>query len=179
MERGETGRYLSPNIGGVQHHHRSRSVKGRQSLRDSEDSFVYERKRRNSMPSACKPQLSSSYTDLLKEKENEDSLRRVRSFKTTSKGALVNRGDSFKRKTQKERLLINSREDNLNSAGNNNQHVMVTLTDKSFTPSLYRVVMLGPAGVGKTSLTDQFMTSEYIGPTDNSSSKFVLIYTEN
>lgn len=175
MDR-ETGRYLSPNTAGVYHHHRSRSVKGRQSLRDTtEDSFVYERKRRNSMPTACKPTLSSSYNDLLKEKENEESLRRVRSFKTTSKGALVNRGDSFKRKTQKERLLINSstREDNINGGGNNNK-VTVTLTDKSFGPCLYRVVMLGPGGVGKTSLTEQFMTSEYIGPTDNTSSKLYL-----
>ncbi|XP_063439858.1 ras-related protein Ral-B-like [Mytilus trossulus] len=168
----ETGRYLSPpSTAGVHHHHRSRSVKGRQSFRETEESFAYERKRRNSMPSVNKIQLSSSYTDLAKEKDKDydENLRRVRSFKTTSKGALVNRGDSFKRKTQKEKLLTlanQSREDNLNNAGNNNQQVTVTL--KSFNP-VYRVVMLGPAGVGKSALTDQFMTSEYIGPTDNTS----------
>lgn len=123
------------------------------------------------MPSTNKVHLSSSYTDLEKEKENEDALRRVRSFKTTSKGALVNRGDSFKRKSQKDRLLLNApspRLDNGNSVQNNNQQVTVTLTDKSYNPP-YRVVMLGPGGVGKTSLTHQFMTSEYIGPTDNTS----------
>lgn len=39
-------------------------------------------------------------------------------------------------------------------------------------PARYRVVMLGDAGVGKTALVNQFMTSEYMHTYDASLGKF-------
>ncbi|KAK3086067.1 hypothetical protein FSP39_012996 [Pinctada imbricata] len=163
------------------HHHRTRSFKARSRAKESDD--VYERPRRNSMPSHCRQHLSSSYNDLLEKdnSDNDESLRRVRSFKMTSKG-VVNRGDSYKKKPQRERNLSSvgliMTDENTDPATNG--HVIETLrTDKVAIriktddvdnrpmPDNFTVVVLGPPGVGKASLTSQFMTSEFIGVSDN------------
>ena len=44
----------------------------------------------------------------------------------------------------------------------------------SHLPSPFRVLMLGASGVGKTALTAQFMTSEYLNTYDASLGKFTL-----
>ena len=170
------------------HHHRSRSFKTRSRAKEADD-IAYDRPRRNSMPSQCHQKLSSSYNDLLgKEDTNHDSLRRVRSFKTTSKGGVVNRGDSYKKRPHKDRNLSCVGlvyDENLDPTANgqtvdsmkNEIAIQIKTADGnvSSASSSYTVVVLGPPGVGKTSLTSQFMTSEYIGVTDNSLGKFTTV----
>lgn len=106
------------------------------------------------------------------EGEKDSTLCRVRSFKTTSKGGIVNRGDSVKRKAQRDQLHMHS----TNSGHTDNEEgydpgvrhasfadVQYTCQKDENQTEAFTVVVLGPAGVGKTLLTTQFMTSEYIG----------------
>lgn len=100
-----------------------------------------------------------------------EGLRRVRSFKTTSKG-LVNRGDSFKsRKTTTtsaseytgcQREIENGGKID---SGTHRNYVIpkVTMTKSEDQTNTFRVLMLGSEGVGKSSIIDQFMTSEFLG----------------
>ncbi|KAH3773129.1 hypothetical protein DPMN_174483 [Dreissena polymorpha] len=94
-------------------------------------------------------------------------LRRVRSFKTTSKG-LVNRGDSFKkRKDATDIMLIQSQpEVTVDSLDDDNTYLLptvVTTKPEEQLPKYYRVLFLGAEGVGKSSIINQFMTSEFLG----------------
>ena len=47
------------------------------------------------------------------------------------------------------------------------------------SPPLYRVLISGSAGVGKTTLQQQFMTSEYLGNVDYLPGKTVCIIPNN
>ena len=111
-----------------------------------------------------------------KSDSGREPLRRVRSFKTTSKG-LINRGDSFKRKKNRSHTGCKVLEDGSDKRDQRNH---LTLEDACSpqtiptvsidttgsldqTPNHFRVLMLGVPGVGKTLLTDQFMTSEFLG----------------
>lgn len=179
MNDPSSSRFLSPDSAANIHHARTRSFKSRSRTRETEDAECYDRPRRNSMPSRARNQLlSSSYNDLFENTENEQpqSLRRVRSFKTTSRG-VVNRGDSYKKKTSKEVIASGGtvRDENselqcLESPRNGGSPTpQISTTSCDDMPKYYQVVVLGADGVGKTALTDQFMTSEYIGPTDTGS----------
>ncbi|XP_060062721.1 GTP-binding protein GEM-like [Ylistrum balloti] len=178
MNDSPSSRFLSPDSAVGIHHTRARSFKSRSRTRDIEDSDYCERPRRNSMPSRARHQiLSSSFNDLFDNTENEQpqSLRRVRSFKTTSRG-VVNRGDSYKKKSSKDVLASgvtirdeNPELQNLDNHSNRSTPKISTSTCSDDIPKYYQVVVLGSDGVGKTALTDQFMTSEYIGPTDTGS----------
>jgi hypothetical protein len=100
--------------------------------------------------------------------------RRVRSFKTTSKG-LINRGDEVK-VSSKEFIqydFVSSIEnDQLNGLRTGFRKYNIpqvdttepctTKTDKSDN-SFFRVFIMGAGGVGKSSIVSQFMTSEYLG----------------
>lgn len=103
-----------------------------------------------------------------KPERNGDGLRRVRSFKTTSKG-LVNRGDSFKsRKTSASEYSRSSRdspesEDNGTDLQKDYLIPKVTMTKSEDQNNYFRVLMLGTEGVGKSSIINQFMTSEFLG----------------
>lgn len=98
-----------------------------------------------------------------------EGLRRVRSFKTTSKG-LVNRGDSFKSKKNASYGVnayevdngINNVDSTLQTFHNNVVPQLVT-TKSDDHQNLFRVLMTGAQGVGKSSIIDQFMTSEFLG----------------
>lgn len=99
-----------------------------------------------------------------------DDLCPARSFTTTSKG-IVNRGDSYKRKSitpdalgvediqQLEYLQLRNNEANKN-VGNNR-------SPKKYTHEIptYKAIVIGDHGVGKTSLVQQFITSTYMGAT--------------
>lgn len=43
------------------------------------------------------------------------------------------------------------------------------------TPPIYRVLVLGSHGVGKTALVQQFMTSEFLGAVETSFGKIILL----
>ncbi|XP_076658807.1 rad, Gem/Kir family member 3 isoform X2 [Halictus rubicundus] len=87
----------------------------------------------------------------MEDDEEEDSYR-LRSFNLTSKG-IVNRGDSFIRRRSRSRSTslarANSEAEEKNAAPPKEK-------------STYTVAMLGARGVGKTTLINQFMTSESI-----------------
>ncbi|XP_033754847.1 GTP-binding protein REM 1-like [Pecten maximus] len=178
MNDSASSRFLSPDSAVNIHHTRTRSFKSRSRTRDIEDPDCCDRPRRNSMPSRARHQiLSSSFNDLFDNTENEQpqSLRRVRSFKTTSRG-VVNRGDSYKKKSSNEILASggtvrdeSSELQSLDNHSNSPTPRISTSTSSDDAPKCYQVVVLGSDGVGKTALTDQFMTSEYIGPTDTGS----------
>lgn len=129
------------------------------------------RPRRSSLPSPSRNLLSVSFEDINRPKEPEP-LTRVRSFKTTRKGELINRGDSFKRSC----TSINSTGSNrTNDTGHSipidrqrcgssasKDSGTANSTASSDSPTVYSVAVLGKDGVGKTSLCNQFMTSEFI-----------------
>ncbi|KAL3860186.1 hypothetical protein ACJMK2_010344 [Sinanodonta woodiana] len=134
--------------------------------------------RRRSLPSPTSSSnlLSVSFDNtesVLVNEENGKPLRRVRSFKTTSKG-IINRGDSFKKSTNSisstgsayipdtisvEQRCSKSRS-RINSAESKDSGTAVSTS--SSCPAQYRIVIIGAPGVGKTSLANQFMTSEYV-----------------
>lgn len=100
----------------------------------------------------------------------ESSLCRVRSFKTTSKGGIVNRGDSVKRKAQKDHMhatnSVSHDAEGRRASGvrhASSSDIENNCQNEENENGVFTVVVLGPAGVGKTLLTTQFMTSEYIG----------------
>ncbi|KAL3858874.1 hypothetical protein ACJMK2_009123 [Sinanodonta woodiana] len=115
-------------------------------------------------------------------KREREPLRRVRSFKTTSKG-LINHGDSFKRKQGNCTPVLLFDSDGTNSTGECVESGIIPTvsieretTRAQTEPANYffRVLMLGAPGVGKSSLTNQFMTSEYLGTSDFGICKYLL-----
>ena len=124
--------------------------------------------RRHSMPPSPF-RLSLSSNDL----RNHEVLRRVRSFKTTSKG-VVNSGDIVRKRGSvslnvTSGLTITSSESELTSPTLTRPRLASTASqassaEHSYTssgsPSYYRVLVLGSSGVGKSALINQFMSSE-------------------
>ena len=120
--------------------------------------------------------------------EDGVEIYRVRSFTMTSKG-IINRGDSFKiRSPACRRSLIKHRQDSRatlvlsqNFALSSIEGDMLSRADTEETglpeediveeegddletiPTIYKVLLSGASGVGKTALRQQFMTSEYLG----------------
>ena len=135
-----------------------------------------DRPRRSSLPSPSANLLSVSFDDIRGNKENSEPLRRVRSFKTTSKGGVINRGDSFKRSSHSVNstgsAVVSESGAILNGNSGSRQRINSTNSKDSGTaestsssapiPAVYKVAILGDKGVGKTSLTNQFMTSEFV-----------------
>ncbi|XP_023232755.1 GTP-binding protein REM 1-like [Centruroides sculpturatus] len=80
----------------------------------------------------------------------------VRSFKVTSKGNIVNTGDSFRQKSRS----------NTNLASNGSCPIYHETKDGSAL--VRRVLMLGGVGVGKTALVAQFMSSDTANAYDGS-----------
>ncbi|KAL4235178.1 meiosis-specific cyclin Rem1 [Mactra antiquata] len=97
-----------------------------------------------------------------------EGLRRVRSFKTTSKG-LVNRGDSFKSRKNASydgsaiATRENFKDDSTLQAVHTNIIPQLITTKTDDQQHYFRVLMTGAQGVGKSSIIDQFMTSEFLG----------------
>uniref|UniRef100_A0A914DT79 Uncharacterized protein n=1 Tax=Acrobeloides nanus TaxID=290746 RepID=A0A914DT79_9BILA len=106
---------------------------------------------------------------------DSDDYTRVRQFKIDSKGAVVNRGDSFRRK--RNRNIENSpspfpgddsprgtesRSVSISSGGSiigrGGQSEFETATTSH---NVYKIYVLGATGSGKSSLIGQFITSEY------------------
>lgn len=176
------GHHLSPD--GSSSHTRSRSFRARS--RSKEPDVHAARPRRNSMPSnKCRNLLSVSFQDLQNKHEEtgKDSLRRVRSFKTTSKGGVVNRGDSFKRKKQNEvmysgcTVTVDAAEEfglsqRTRLSSDNSSESGTGGSSQATSADCFRVVILGAQGVGKTALTQQFMTSEYLAQFDTSNGEY-------
>lgn len=152
----------------------------------SSDTYYYlkatanQQRRRSSLPAISPDLLHCSNEDLKETRETKDSaLRRVRSFKTTTKG-VVNRGDSVRKRggrSAREGSDEKSRHA-CTPSPNPARHIPFEVKvknpyDNSAMSSYYKVVVLGAIGVGKTSITQQFMTSEYVA-FDNSIGKYLI-----
>ena len=113
------------------------------------------------------------------------TLYRVRSFSTSSKG-LINRGDCLRVRTTSNNLS-SEKKTSTSSSGSDLPEVAPSRTSKMdlksggtfhcvcaklSAPPVYKVLVLGASNVGKTSLTQQFMTSEYMGQEDTCLSKY-------
>ena len=96
--------------------------------------------------------------------KGQTNHRRVRSFKTTSKG-LVNRGDSFKVKRDADDPVSsrNITDDPTLQTFNNCVIPQLITTEYNMDQNSFKVLLTGARGVGKSSLIDQFMTSEFLG----------------
>ncbi|XP_062574265.1 GTP-binding protein GEM-like [Saccostrea cucullata] len=120
--------------------------------------------RRNSLPIDCDLTnlFSFSAESFSQRTSSHETFQRVRSFKVTSKG-LVNHGDSFRNKNRGRALpssgsfKIDKRQ-RLPSETSND-----TDSYSSSANEYFRIAILGAHSVGKTTLMNQFMTSEYIG----------------
>ncbi|ESO98244.1 hypothetical protein LOTGIDRAFT_231352 [Lottia gigantea] len=129
------------------------------SFKSSSLDVIQTRQRTNSMPTCAVEHVQVNKQSVI------PTFCRVRSFKTTSKGVVENRGDCLKE----------CGSNNLMSSGN-------TVTDRipppsytttdcddhtsrpvSWAPSYFTVAMIGSSGVGKSSLSRQFLTSDYVG----------------
>lgn len=122
-------------------------------------------------------------------------LRRVRSF-TTRSGTVVNRGDSFKvrgvsggkagdrdggeptRRRQHAADDASSRQPHVLAAAATSPRrprerdrktdpVLASADEVMSAETLYTVLVLGSQGVGKTTVTQQLLTSEYLANKDN------------
>lgn len=110
---------------------------------------------------------------------DEFEIYRVRSFCTNQKG-IINRGDSFKIRSPMVRRPLLVSHENLGSSALSEMSGSVAegMDDKPEdahpmgAPIIYRVLISGAQGVGKSSLTQQFMTSEYLGNMDYAPGKF-------
>lgn len=117
-----------------------------------------------------------------------DDLYRLRHF-SISKGNVVNCGDSIISRRSRSNTSVNSTnsraserspfEGSCCGAGYANVDSLPASPDESENleappPARYRVVMLGDAGVGKTALVNQFMTSEYMHTYDASLGKLTV-----
>lgn len=139
------------------------------------------RPRTSSLPTRStlkKPSLASLKYRVDSNHENDDEFYRLRNFITTSKG-IVNRGDSIISRSTNSVLSSGSELGALSrtssslschsSAANINTCILLETR-------VFRILVLGSAGVGKTALTQQFMTSDYLGGFNTSIGKFILIY---
>ncbi|CAL1543114.1 unnamed protein product [Lymnaea stagnalis] len=124
--------------------------------------------RRRSMPN-----VTENFLQVPSAEDTKDNrLRRVRSFKTTSKGLIVNRGDSFKKKSTHSLMstgsaITDARSQQLQQQHTNNLNNNVSTPDAPPTPTYYRVILMGAAGCGKSLMAKQFMTSDYVGGNDD------------
>ncbi|KHJ91561.1 Miro-like protein [Oesophagostomum dentatum] len=108
-----------------------------------------------------------------------DEYKRVRQFKIDEKGAVVSRGDSFRRKRSEAATksdnkspspyLISgssdsareSRSESVSSSEESRREAVVTIDDPSTSHKAYKVYVVGDTGTGKSSLIGQLITSEY------------------
>ncbi|CAH1640625.1 unnamed protein product [Spodoptera littoralis] len=93
-----------------------------------------------------------------------DDLYRLRTFSITTKGGVVNCGDSICNRRSRSNTSVNS----TNSRKRLARSLGKWLPRNVSRIPKYRVVLLGDAGVGKTALVSQFMTSEYMNTYDAS-----------
>uniref|UniRef100_A0A0L8GQE1 Small monomeric GTPase n=2 Tax=Octopus bimaculoides TaxID=37653 RepID=A0A0L8GQE1_OCTBM len=170
---------MSPSREAVSAPH-SRSCSFRNKPRSREVEMLGARPRTNSMPNPDPIYLSVSCENI--GDRPTGGLYRVRSFTKTPKG-LVNRGDSFKKRSNNSVMSSGSTITDHNEQcgggsdrGTRSRTLSVASSQGSNScsgssttaPTYFRQVILGASGVGKTSILRQFMTSEYMGVVENS-----------
>ncbi len=114
----------------------------------------------------------------------DDDVFIVRNFATSAKG-IINRGDSFKKRSSQSVASDGagsaaSGPGGVGEGGDRSRALSVNSqgsTNASSTGAhhFFKVVMTGDHGVGKSALMHQFMTSEYMGATDISFGEYRCI----
>ncbi|VDI09634.1 Hypothetical predicted protein [Mytilus galloprovincialis] len=93
--------------------------------------------------------------------DQDHDLYRLRTFDVTSKG-IVNRGDSIKSRSTNS--IVSSEGDGYAlSIGSSScsQNSLANSDGSLQNPKPYKIVILGALGVGKSTIAQQFLTSEY------------------
>lgn len=141
--------------------HRSQSVRTSHRPK-SLDPANRSRQRINSVMDDTFPERSSSNYSLPLPEEEREYYKRLRNFSITPKG-VINRGDSFRSKSYSSHSV---------SSCGSQPSVPDPSVESSDIPACstvrYRILVLGCPGVGKSALTTQFTTSEYICAYDSS-----------
>ncbi|KAE9415427.1 hypothetical protein Angca_004268, partial [Angiostrongylus cantonensis] len=107
----------------------------------------------------------------------KSQIFRVRQFKIDEKGAVVSRGDSFRRKRNDDGVKSDkspspymvsgsdstreSRSDSVSSSVESRRDTANTVVYPSTSHNNYKIGVVGDTGTGKTSLIGQLITSEY------------------
>lgn len=106
-------------------------------------------------------------------------LRRVRSFKTTSKGGVINRGDSFRKKSSSRNIASGSTNGHespgMTHAVSHPNDFTVPVKNEEPPSSYFKVQLIGAPGCGKTSITNQFMSSDYANAYDSMNGKLTFL----
>lgn len=150
-------------------------------IKNEEDAHSAPSSRSNSFRSKARPEIARVRVDNNYRRNSEpmtpilpglltvpgdhgEQLVRVRSFKTTSKG-VINRGDSFRRASKGNVPPISlSKSDNAlykpTAPAESNKDRPSAKVSETPCSNCYKVAVVGADGVGKTALTQQFLTSE-------------------
>ncbi|XP_071172967.1 ras-related protein O-RAL-like [Mytilus edulis] len=119
-------------------------------------------KRRNSLPITAEMALSGSFTDHLVHKRQR--VKKVRSFRMTSKG-IKNDIENERRQSNASIYSAVSQKElfrkRLSSEVSDDSAICCGCSSTSST-GYYRVCVMGADAVGKTALTNQFMTSDLL-----------------
>ena len=99
----------------------------------------------------------------------------MRSFATTSKGVVVNRGDSMRSRSSNSVYSSGSELCPLSPESQTSSSISRE-SISAVSDSVFRIAVLGSSGVGKTAITQQFMTSEYLGGFDTSIGKSRVLW---
>lgn len=92
---------------------------------------------------------------------SKNHLLRVRNFQTTGK-KFANCGDTVKAASHCS--LVSS--DNSSDGHSDSEELLAARDDSSDSSNTHRILLLGAEGVGKTALTQQFLTSDDIAGAD-------------
>lgn len=119
-------------------------------------------KRRNSLPITAEMALSGSFTDHLVHKRQR--VKKVRSFRMTSKGIKNDIEDERRQSNASIYSAVSQKElfrKRLSSEVSDDSAICCGCSSTSST-GYYRVCVMGADAVGKTALTNQFMTSDLL-----------------
>lgn len=131
-------------------------------------------RRRNSLPISTENLLSVSYNDL--RDAYKRPIKRVRSFKMTSKGHA--NGHEQNKNSRRSSVNPSFVEKDLKRqrfpSDNSDDSAITCSCSSSCSSGYYRVLIIGANGVGKTTLAKRFMTSEYMSSFEIGNGKFYL-----
>lgn len=121
-------------------------------------------------PQFLSPPISAHF-----ENQDDSDWYRLRNFVTTSKG-IINRGDSYKSRSSNSIVSSGSSISEVHQLSRASSFMSQGSTNNSVASSVcappYRVLVVGSQAVGKTAITQQFMTSEYMGDIDDTFGKY-------
>ncbi|GMR54009.1 hypothetical protein PMAYCL1PPCAC_24204, partial [Pristionchus mayeri] len=123
------------------------------------------------------PKSASGVEERIPSSSDCEDYTRVRQFKIDEKGAVVSRGDSFRRKQKPNVTKIekspspyavsgdsmrgDSCSDSVCSSDENRDRPSSESAPSGSAPAVHKIYVVGDTGTGKTALISQFSTSEY------------------